>query len=1129
MNKKDTEKRQSDDSINKQNDIQPLGDTNTEDNFPHLNDTELRDLILLQYGQSYLDSVWDSVNEACSLKYAISVYTNNTNNIDNRHNINNIDKIQNSENKNDQKYIKNNGVRNNIKKDQEQHIKKHSNNHTNKENDKTLNKDGPNKETTSNRLLTLYHQNIPYIKGKIDITEDMLQDLLPDITLITEHGLKKEENGILKIDGYNLVGTYNRNSHKSGGCALLVKKDLHCEYIDKYNSYGVDFHFEFTAGKIYTECYKLIIICIYRSPAFTPHRFYELFERLLVAVLNDYGIQSKIIIAGDLNIDSKDENYHECDLPHLLQSFGLVNLVEDYTRITETSKTSIDYIITNLGDYVSQCKVLPRTIGVSDHEGQVLKFYFEKEPEISRSKFQRCFKQQNLNDLNNDLAQTNWREILGNINSLEDKWNHFIQIFKVKLDKHCPLRKQPIKNGGSHRIKLSETIKRHKDNMNINYIRFKDTGISTYKETYLHFKKLYKIGVRNEKKAQCIKKINNASNKSKTAWQLTDKLVQRNSRKSKHGSDENLSLIHEGETISEASEVANIFNNYFTSITTEDEQHTPNEDNNSIHVNSNVLENIEEPFSFSEINHNTVFKIIKNLPNKYSTGFDGISYNLIKKCQIYLIEPLVLLINESIRHGLFPAVFKLSKVVPVYKKKGCKKDVSNYRPIALTSTIGKIYEKVIYHQLISYLDEYKLLSSFQHGFRKKLSTTSALAEFIHETLSDLDSKKKVGGVFIDLSKAFDRVNIDILVKKLEQYGLSEGALKLMSSYLRGRKQSVVIKEPKKERNMILYDDICSETVDMGLGVPQGSILGPLCFLLYINNLKDHIPVHSEVIAYADDASFMCKANSKIQLKERCENLIHIVKKYIQDHNMRMNVAKTQTILFKIGNNGVQDNFALDIEGENIESSSDIKLLGITIDKNLTWKNHIQNISKKLSSSVYLLRRLSQVLDQGTLLTIYHATVMSHLSYAIEIWGAAAHTHLQKLFVIQKRAIRIIYGLKYRDSCKDIFKKESLLTLYSLYVYRVILFIRTYDSNKINLNVELNQHRYNLRTNELDLFVAFRKTVKSSNSVFIAGSRLYNKLPSEIRKIENLDIFRPKLKDYLISKSLYSLDELDCIE
>ncbi|KAI5703153.1 hypothetical protein M8J75_008397 [Diaphorina citri] len=247
MNKKDTDKRQSDDSINKQNDIQPLGDTNTEDNFPHLNDTELRDLILLQYGQSYLDSVWDSVNEACSLKYAISVYTNNTNNIDNRHNINNIDKIQNSENKNDQKYIKNNGVRNNIKKDQEQHIKKHSNNHTNKENDKTLNKDGPNKETTSNRLLTLYHQNIPYIKGKIDITEDMLQDLLPDITLITEHGLKKEENGILKIDGYNLVGTYNRNSHKSGGCALLVKKDLHCEYIDKYNSYGVDFHFEFTA------------------------------------------------------------------------------------------------------------------------------------------------------------------------------------------------------------------------------------------------------------------------------------------------------------------------------------------------------------------------------------------------------------------------------------------------------------------------------------------------------------------------------------------------------------------------------------------------------------------------------------------------------------------------------------------------------------------------------------------------------------------------------------------------------------------------------------------------------------------------------------------------------------------
>lgn len=322
---------------------------------------------------------------------------------------------------------------------------------------------GENNETQkrTNNTITFYHQNIPYIEKKIDLIEVGISDINPDIIVLTEHGLKFGQIGILKLAGYKLISIYCR-SKKSGGSALLVKEILKSEEITKYKPIAEDFHFEPVIGTITFESYKLVIIGVYRSPSVQEARFISLLESLLDKVFRDYGNNHKILLVGDFNIDSKADNFVGSELYTLLNTYNLINLVSDYTRITTSTQSSIDYVITNLEELVTECSVVSTNKNISDHKGQVLKFFGNSNPVERVFKKTRRLKSENIDKLNQGLSQLNWNIISNRDHTAEENWSLFCKIMKNLLDQTCPTKDLEIKNTLKNKIKLSNTTITHK-------------------------------------------------------------------------------------------------------------------------------------------------------------------------------------------------------------------------------------------------------------------------------------------------------------------------------------------------------------------------------------------------------------------------------------------------------------------------------------------------------------------------------------------------------------------------------------------------------------------------------------------------------------------------------------------
>lgn len=505
-------------------------------------------------------------------------------------------------------------------------------------------------------------------------------------------------------------------------------------------------------------------------------------------------------------------------------------------------------------------------------------------------------------------------------------------------------------------------------------------------------------------------------------------------------------------------------------------------------------------------------KIVASLKNKKSSGHDNIPIQVVKSSVDYISDPLMHIINLTLETGIFPDDLKKAIIKPLYKK-GNKTNLSNYRPIALLPTFSKIFEKVIHIRLTKFLNQNKILNSCQFGFQKGKSTTTAIFETLKLVWESVNNKNLCASLLIDMSKAFDCVNFDIILKQLENIGIRGNALQLFYTYLYNREQAVEIVSYNAQTKTVARVQSSFEKVQ--LGVPQGSILGPLLFLIYLNELPNIVDVPCTL--YADDVTLLfSNENTYENMQEHINSVLTNILKWLNSLNLRVNLDKTKLIQFR-NYKTVPESIVASNANTSVDDVSHVSFLGVEIDTHLNWKAHINELNKKISSRCYALSILSETCSEKIVISAYYGTVYPLLTYGVIFWGNSVD--VDKTFILQKKCLKTVFRMYMDESLREVFREKRFLTLTGIYILELSQFVKKHPEYFTKRSCKENirsQYKYNM-------VLPRTSTSIYKKSTFISAINVFNHLPNEIKSLEG-NTFKRCLKNFLIDKVFYNLKE-----
>ena len=529
---------------------------------------------------------------------------------------------------------------------------------------------------------------------------------------------------------------------------------------------------------------------------------------------------------------------------------------------------------------------------------------------------------------------------------------------------------------------------------------------------------ILKIAINNAKYTYYQNMFNKFNGNIKKTWETIKSIINNNTDKNILP---NFIINKDNICVTDKNAIADCFNNFFVNIGSETASRINTSNKQPFYSYLKKINN--EKFQFTNIQPETISKIISCLQSKSSCGYDGINSKILKQCSTSLLKPITLIINQSLNTGIFPNKLKIAKVIPIYKNKNLDiNNLNSYRPISILPVISKIFEKVVYNQVYEYFSKNNLFYSSQYGFREQHSTELAAAELVDRIYKSLDNNKNPITIFCDLSKAFDTLDHNILIHKLQFYGFSDIALKWFSNYLSNREQFVVL------------DKTSSSLSSVTTGVPQGSILGPLLFLIYVNDLS--FSIKSETIMYADDTCLFIPLTintSKSFSKNITDNQSKDINKtlsclydWLSVNKLSLNTDKTKFMLFHFYQKRLKKMHIPTILINNvaIEKVDEFKFLGLYFDSNLSWNKHICVISNKISKINGMLAVLKKYIPNKILIMLYNSLLLPNLNYGIFIWGFGNYSRLE---IIQKKALRNVTKAPFNSHTKPIaFKLKTLL-------------------------------------------------------------------------------------------------------
>ena len=636
---------------------------------------------------------------------------------------------------------------------------------------------------------------------------------------------------------------------------------------------------------------------------------------------------------------------------------------------------------------------------------------------------------------------------------------------------------------------IRNSIKR-RDNLHKRYIKAND--IDAKNEYFRQYKELRNRIVtlcRVSKKAYYHKYFNDNANNIKNTWKGIKQIININNKRSNQVS----SLLLNNEVITDTKLIANSFNEYFCTIAEKLQSRIYHAKQNfrDYLTNSN-----SHSFFIGPTNSTEILSIIDNLSSNKASGPHSIPNELLHTIKYNIAEPLGNIINLSFEKGIYFENLKISKTIPFFKEKGSSLNCTNYRPISLLSNINKIIEKLMHERLYNFLNMHNCIYENQFGFRKKHSTDHALISITEDIRDALDNNRIACGIFIDLQKAFDTVDHDILLSKLEHYGIRGTSNDWFRSYLSNRKQFVEIDGQKSDELVLKY------------GVPQGSVLGPLLFLIYINDLNKAIK-YSRVRHFADDTNLINSNTSPKKLQKQLNLDLKNLCNWLKANKISLNASKSELLIFRHPNKRINYDFKIKIDGKKIIPSLFVKYLGILIDCHLNWGFHCNVLSTKLSRAIGMLTKIRHYVPSELLRTIYFGIFSSLLSYGCQVWGQVRNRHICRLERLQNKAIKVINFANFRESSLPHYRTSKILKLADIIKIQNFLFV--FEDIKGNLPKALSntfqltrdRHSYNTR-NAAKYTVCIPKvntTVYGIRCIKFQSSQIWNFLVTKFPELK----------------------------
>ena len=892
----------------------------------------------------------------------------------------------------------------------------------------------------SNKSFSVLHMNIHSVQLHIEELRIILKmlDFQFDFICLTESKIRKgfDPKFDINIDGYQPPFGVPTEATK-GGVLLYAKVGINAiprSDLDNFMYKSKELESVFIEV-IDSKDKNSIVGVIYRHPCMDEHLFNEDYMKIFSDKCASDG--KKYYISGDfnfdlLNVSSHNETFNFFDI---MMSNLFLPTIALPTKINSVKSSVIDNIFTN--HLHPDIKTGNLTVGISDHLPSF--FIVPKNNQNHIPPKQALFTRKTKNfDRENfilDYLQIDWNETLDiPLNDANHSTQKFMDTFNGLLDKYMPLRK----------IKQQEFKQKYKPWISdeiLNKIKYKNSIFKKYVKCknadrkhqlfleYKHEKNLVTHMTRISKKDYYHRYFTNHKNNLQKIWKGIKEIINIKSKNIDHPT----SLLDGDKVITDPTEMANKFNNFFTSIADDILKKRKFEGNKSFRdYLSNPLPNSILFYDCDEIE---IQSIIKTFDVKKATGPNSIDNAILSMLREDISFPLSKIFNLSLSTGVHPDMFKISKTIPIFKK-GSRLQVCNYRPISLLSNLNKILEKLVFSRMYKFLEEYNCIYSLQFGFRAKHSTNHALIDITEKIRNALDNKNLVCGVFVDLQKAFDTVNHNILLSKLNHYGIRGTANNWLSSYLSNRSQYVSITG---------FDSTCQ---NIRHGVPQGSVLGPLLFLIYINDLHSSIK-YSNVYHFADDTNLLNINKSPKQLQKFLNFDLKSLYNWLLANKISLNCSKTEIIFFRKPGDSLPDfNFNIKMNGHKIFPSLYIKYLGIYLDANLNGRFHCDLLMPKLKRAVGMLCKARHYVPSEELKSIYYAIFSSHLVYGCQVWGQSSNIHTEKIFKLQNRAMRVISFSDFRANSTPIFKAMKILRLEDFISLQNCLFVYDFLKNKL---------------------------------------------------------------------------------
>ena len=943
------------------------------------------------------------------------------------------------------------------------------------------------------RGLHFIHLNINSVLPKVDELRLIVKKSNAAVIGLTETKLDDSiEVGEIEIEGYSLERC-DRN-RKGGGVACYVRNDI---------SFNVRENFSNEIENIFVDILlpktkPILVGIVYRPPDQSGF-----IESLNEAISDTHSFDNQeVYIMGDLNIDLKGKPPLAKSYKEFCSLHGLTQIIDSPTRITEETSTLIDHIMTNSKEKIKQFGVLD--VSLSDHQA----IYFTRKALKQKSSTHKYITIRSMKNYSKPLWLDKLKSLqypdYSNYDDVDTAYADFIEKTSTAISEIAPFKKLCVKASTSEWV--DEEVLEGINKRNKLFQKFKRSGLYEDNANYKKARNDVQNLIKNKKRNFFSNKLTENIGKPKELWKTLRKL----GVPSKEQSTSTISLKRDGEIRFDSKSICKIFKDFFANLSTNLLKDLPAPTNlfgiDSVKKyyshNINLQNNF---FSLQPTTKEVIQKLLEELNSAKAVGIDNIGGKFLKDGAPILADPITKLCNLSIILSKFPKECKIAKLKPLYKK-GSKLEAKNYRPISLLPLVSKIFEKIIHTQTQHFLDVNKILYKFQSGFRQNHSTDTSLSYLNDRILGGLDEGLFTGMILIDLQKAFDTIDHDIFLKKAKCMGFSESAIKWYKSYLEDRYFVVNVAGEN------------SEKASLNCGVPQGSVLGPLIFLMYVNDMVQ--AVKCDLYLYADDSCLVCRGKDINAIEDTLNRNFNSLCDWFIDNRLSIHFGedKTKSIIFG-SKRRLKDTHTLAIRRGDIEikQHKEVKYLGCIFDCNTSGEAMALKVLNKVNSRLRFLYRKQAILNGPLRRLLCNALIQPHFDYASQAWYPNLTKTLSiKLQRAQNKCIRFCLNL---DNRAHLDKKEFKDINWLPVKERVAQRIRVTAFNFFNGTSPLYMSEIFIphetvqatRNSKHRFKVPLKKTNMGQNSLSYLGPKLWNDLPSELKLSKSKNIFKHKIK------------------